>query len=348
MRPDLAASTSARPQRREAEPQLGCASWQALGTSVVLRVCDAAAIEPARAAVAREIGAIDAACSRFRCDSELVRLNARAGRRTLVSALLLQALAVAMRAAELTDGDVDPTVGRALELAGYDRDWSLLAAPGAGARDGSRRPATHARRPTGHAPRPIRRAPRLTARVRAGWQTIELDERSSTVRVPRGIRLDLGASAKAWAADRGAAAASLASGCGALLSLGGDIATCGAPPAGGWKVHVTDDHRNDCSAPGQTIVLDSGGLATSSTAVRRWRQGGHGMHHIIDPASGAPVQASWRTVSVAAADCTDANIAATASIVRAARACAWLAELRLPARLVDCAGNVTRVAGWPE
>jgi thiamine biosynthesis lipoprotein len=184
--------------------------------------------------------------------------------------------------------------------------------------------------------------------MRCGWQTIVLDRANGTVRMPAGVRLDLGATAKAWAADRAAAAAFSVSGCGALVSIGGDVATCGAAPDSGWKIRVTDDHRSDCAVPGQTITIHSGGLATSSTTVRRWRKDGHTMHHIIDPRTGAPVCSSWRTVSVAAANCADANIAATAALVRARSASQWLAEAGLPARLVDLDGNVTAVAAWPR
>ena len=132
-----------------------------------------------------------------------------------------------------------------------------------------------------------------------------------------------------------------------LVSLGGDIATSGGAPEGGWRIRVTDDHRSHHSAPGQTIAIHSGGLATSSTAVRRWSHAGHTMHHIIDPRTGAPVKDTWRTVSVAAATCADANIAATAALVRGARAAGWLAGLGLPARLLDWQGNVTAVGDWP-
>jgi thiamine biosynthesis lipoprotein ApbE len=306
--------------------RLAASTWTALGTSVVLRLAGAVRIEPARAAVERELEAIDRACSRFRHDSELTYVNARAGHPTQASPLLIEALALALRAAELTDGDVDPTVGRALELAGYDRDWRLLDPPMG---------QPHAQ-------------VAITARVRAGWRSIALDRERLTIRVPPGVRLDLGATAKAWAADRAAAAAAGAGGCGALVSLGGDVATCGPAPAGGWKIRVTDDHRSDRSAPGQTVAINSGAIATSSTAVRRWSHAGHTMHHIIDPRTGAPVRDSWRTVSVAAASCADANVAATAALVRARAAPRWLARVGLPARLLDWAGNVTSIAGWPE
>jgi thiamine biosynthesis lipoprotein len=174
-----------------------------------------------------------------------------------------------------------------------------------------------------------------------------LNPASATARLPRGIGLDLGATAKAWAADRAARAAATAGGCGVLVGIGGDISTSGQPPRGGWRVHVTDDHRSDASAPGQTIAISSGGLATSSTTVRRWRRGSSTMHHIIDPRTGMPANTVWRTVSVAAASCAEANIATTAALVRGAAASSWLAELGLPARLVDQAGNTQLAGGWP-
>jgi thiamine biosynthesis lipoprotein len=305
------------------------ASWEALGSTAVLGVTVPGALSQARREVESELAAIDLACSRFRPDSELSQLNTRAGRPMQASPLLIEALEVALRAAELTGGDVDPTVGRALELAGYDRDWRLLAAP---AEDGE------AEAPS--------RPPAVRIRVRSGWREVSLDRSGRWIRIPAGVRLDLGATAKAWAADRAADAAA-ASGCGVLVSLGGDIATSGPPPAGGWRIHVTDDHRSDASAPGQTVSIPCGGLATSSTAVRRWSQNGRVMHHIIDPATGSPARSKWRTVSVAAATCTDANIATTAAFMRGESAPAWLAELELPARLVDHDGRVTTVGDWP-
>ena len=301
------------------------AAWEALGTGIVLRVTAPASLAAARAAVEGELAAIDLACSRFRADSELTRLNAAAGRRTRVSPLLAEAIELALRGAVLTGGDVDPTVGRALELAGYDRDWQLLEPPGS-------------------EPAP---APVLRARVLPGWRAVALDRERGTVSIPAGVHLDLGASAKAWAADRAADAAASAGGCGALVAVGGDIAIAGPGPAAGWQVRVTDDHRSDASAPGQSIRVASGGVATSSTAVRRWRHEGATMHHIIDPRTGAPVRGPWRTVSVAAASCADANIAATAALVRGEDAPAWLASRLLPARLAGWRGELVTVAGWP-
>lgn len=322
---------------------LAQARWETFGTSVVLRVQEPGALASARAAAERELETIDRVCSRFRPDSELSQLNARAGHQVRVSSMLMEALALALRAAELTDGDVDPTIGRALELAGYDRDWAQVQRRQAH-EPPQMREAQHQSSADTH-PRML--SPAITVRARSGWRTIELDSRRAIVRVPRGIRLDLGATAKAWAADRAAAAAAAAAECGVLVSIGGDIATCGSAPAGGWLVHVTDDHRSDASAPGQTIAISCGGLATSSTTVRHWRLDGRTMHHIIDPRTGTPARSPWRTVSVAAATCADANIATTAALVRGASASDWLAELGLPARLVDHDGRARHVGQWP-
>jgi len=183
----------------------------------------------------------------------------------------------------------------------------------------------------------------LAVRAVSGWRALELDRDRNRVRVPRGVRLDLGATAKALAADRAVHAATRG-GLGALVNLGGDIAMGGPPPSPGWTVHVTDDHRDGPAARGQTVCLQSGGLATSSTTVRRW---GTRSHHVVDPATGLPAGSPWRTASVAAATCVDANIASTAAIVRGADALDWLAANKLPARLVDHTGEVVMVAGWP-
>jgi thiamine biosynthesis lipoprotein len=282
-------------------------------------------LQAAVAIVAEQLAAVDLACSRFRADSELSRANERAGETVTAGPLLVAAVKLAIRAAELTGGLVDPTIGRALERAGWDRDWELMDLDGT-------------------APRPDS-GPRLVARRRAEWRRIELSP--ATLRVPRGVKLDLGATAKALAADLACRAVHEQHGGGVLVALGGDLATLGEPPVSGWQVHVTDDHRAGPSAPGQRVTIQAGGLASSSTSVRRWERGGQRMHHIIDPATGAPAETRWRTVSVAAADCVDANIASTAALLREADAPGWLRGLGLPARLVDRDGNVITTAGWP-
>ncbi|HEY6055331.1 MAG TPA: FAD:protein FMN transferase [Gaiellaceae bacterium] len=299
------------------------ASFRALGTTAVLWVTDAAGLSPALDALERELDAVDRACSRFRDDSELARLNRAAGRPVPVGPVLLEAVRVALAAAGATGGLVDPTIGRSLRLAGYDRSFPVVAG-----RDGT---AFRAR----FLPSP-------------GWRQVEVDEAASTIRIPAGVELDLGATAKALAADRAAAAGAEAAGCGVHVSLGGDVAVAGEPPAEGWPVLIADDHAAPLDSPGPVVSVATGGLATSGTTVRRWRAGEAELHHILDPRSGRPASTPWRTVSVAAATCADANAASTAALVLAEAAPAWLAERRLPARLVREDGEVTCVAGWPE
>jgi thiamine biosynthesis lipoprotein len=322
----MGVATVTAPRDLQAPAKPSRARWQALGTSAELLVSgDEQALIQARVTVEQWLDAVDGACNRFRPDSDLSRLNRAGAEATAVSGLLIEATQLALRAARLTDGNVDPTVGAALELAGYDRDWAEI----------ERQPQLAA-------------APRVHVSVRPGWTGVRVDERGGTIRLPHGVRLDLGATAKAWAADRAAQAAFKTSGCGALVSLGGDLATAGRCPSAGWAVHVTDDHRDGANAPGQTIAIRTGAIATSSTSVRRWRRDGEPMHHIIDPATGVPARTPWRTVSVAAADCADANIAATAAIVYGENAVAWLARTGLPARLVAGDGEIVTVGDWPE
>jgi thiamine biosynthesis lipoprotein len=321
----MLAAAAAGPGGRE-----GAAAWRAIGTSVHLLVTDLRALAPARRILTEDLAALDAACSRFRAGSEIMTLDgAPAGGRgrttpVRISPLLAGALAVALRAARLTDGDVDPTVGGALSAAGYDRDFALVR------RDGP----------------PVR----LTVRSVPGWREVELDEAAGLVSLPGGTQLDLGATAKAWAADRAAARIAAELGCGALVNLGGDIAVAGAPPRGGWRIRVQDvtgRPEDPPTGPSAVIAIHSGGLATSSTAARRWRRGGDVLHHILDPRSGLPAAPVWRTASVAAATCVDANAASTAAIIRGEAAPAWLAGLRLPARLVAESGAVVHLGGWP-
>jgi thiamine biosynthesis lipoprotein len=301
---------------------LGIADDRALGSSLRVVVTKPTALMAAKAAVDEVVKAIDLAASRFREDSELSRLNASPERWITVSPLLAQAIAASLRGARLTGGAVDPTIGSAIRLAGYDSDFASVPAEG----------------------EPIQ----LFAQPIPGWQAMQFDAHLRTVRLPRGVELDLGATAKALASDLAAAAASKAiEGGGALVSLGGDIAVTGEPPPGGWPVQASEDSSAPIDDDAETVTIMSGGLATSSTTVRRWTRGGVVLHHIIDPATGLPADSPWRTATVVAGTCVDANIASTAAIVMGHKTLAWLEAHRLPARLVDQRGGVRRVAGWP-
>jgi thiamine biosynthesis lipoprotein ApbE len=296
---------------------------RAIGTTVRVVVTEAALLDAAKSAVDRVVAEIDAACSRFREDSELSRLHAAAGREVQVSPLLHRALAAALRGARLSGGAVDPTVGTAVKQVGYADDFASVPADGG--------------------------AITLTVRPVPGWQRIRLNQVTRSVLIPVGVEVDLGSTAKALASDLAAQAALAATGRGGVLvSLGGDIAVAGTAPQGGWQVQVGDSSDEPISPAAETVSIGGGGVATSSTTVRRWTRGGVALHHIIDPATGLPASGPWRTVTVVAGDCLDANIAATAAIVRGDDAVEWLRGTGLPARLVAHDGAVTRTAGWPQ
>jgi FAD:protein FMN transferase len=289
--------------------------WQRWSMSMQIVVTDPDCLGIARREVDAELDAIEAAASRFRPDSEINVLATSSGQPIEVSTVPADLLDAALTAAHLTDGDVDPTVGAALVALGYDRhyagrDYALSLA--------------------------------ASTTIPAAWSMITLHDRVATV--PCGVVLDLGATAKAVAADRCAQRVQFTTGSGVLINLGGDIATAGAAPAGGWQVLVQDDDGD----PASSIGLPGGAaLATSSTVRRRWHRGEDLVHHILNPRTGRSADPVWRTASVAAQTCLAANTVSTAAIVRGRRAPEWIAALGMPARLVDSNLAVHTVGGWP-
>jgi thiamine biosynthesis lipoprotein len=313
---------------------VGVAERNALGTSARVAAWPPYNLARVLAIADTELAQLDEQASRFRDDSEISAVHRSAGTVHLLSEGLAEAIAVALTAARWTGGLVDPTVGGALCSLGYDRDFAAVRHDG-----------------------PLTPAP---ARV-PGWESVRLDGRR--LRLPAGSRLDLGATAKGLGSDRAAGAAAAAiTGGGVLVSLGGDIAVAGEAPLGGWPVLVADEPEPAGAGTtrarrpaqgagrqaGQVVRLAAGALATSSIMCRQWRRGGRLLHHIVDPRTGLPAVGPWRTVSVAAANCAEANAASTAAIIAGDQAPAWLARQGLPARLVAHDGCVRFVSGWPE
>ena len=297
------------------------AERDALGTSARVAIWPPGNLRIARTAVDHVLAELDKQASRFRADSQLSWLHRAGGGLFLLGDGLAEAVGVALAAARWTGGLTDPTVGGALIALGYDRDFAAIDPDGGG-------------------------TPALPVPA-AGWQQVGLDGR--LLRLPPGIRLDLGATAKGVGCDRAVRAVMSAAGPagGTLVSLGGDIAVGGTPPRGGWPVTVADQPDEAGSAGAQRVRLTGGAVATSSVTCRRWRRGDTVLHHIIDPATGLPAEGPWRTASVAAVTCADANAAATAAIVAGPRAESWLAGAGLPARLVGHDGQVICIGGWP-
>ena len=199
---------------------------------------------------------------------------------------------------------------------GYDRDLRLVLEDGA----------------------PVR----AVARPAPGHRRVRLLGRE--LRLPAGVELDLGATAKAVAADRAAALVHDRLDVGVLVSLGGDIATAGPAPWEGWQVRI-----QDCDDAPAGISLPAGAaVATSSTRSRRWRRGAVELHHVVDPRSGRSASTYWRSVTVVAGSCLAANAVSTASIVRGREAQPWLRELGATARLVRHDGVPLTTGAWPE
>jgi len=234
--------------------------------------------------------------SRFRPDSELNRVNDAAGSIVQVSAPFAELVELALRAAQVTDGLVDPTLGAAIEAAGYDRDFSDLTPSADPAEPGAR----------------------------GRWRSVRL--RQTLLHRPRGVRLDLNGVVKGKTVDD---ALALVDGDG-FVSAGGDLAARGAV---------------DVALPdGGSVRVLEGGLATSSTTKRRWLRAGTLQHHLIDPRTGRPCETPWQEVTVSAATCLQADVAAKAALLLGDKGPRYLERHGLAGRFIRSEGDALSVA----
>jgi thiamine biosynthesis lipoprotein len=247
-----------------------------------------------------EIERLEHCWSRFRRDSELSRLNARAGEWVDVSSAMLLALTCAVDLHRSTRGLFDPTVLDALERAGYDRTFEDV-------------------------PDADDRAVAPVARMAApGLEQVEIDVDAARVRAPRGVRIDLGGVGKGLAADlvtrglvdRGARSA--------LVSLGGDMRARGEAPEGAWKIPVEDPHDATCVAFVHPLV--DAALVSSTRRIRSWTRAGVELHHIIDPRTGDSARTEVVAVVAVAADAWWAEGVAKAILIAGADTGAVLAR----------------------
>jgi thiamine biosynthesis lipoprotein len=296
-------------------------SFRSLGTTATVAVTDPSHADKAEHMLRAEIDAIDLSCSRFRTDSELAHLHANAGSTVEVSSLLFEALDVAYSVAEKTNGAVDPTVGHAMEALGYDRDFEQIA--------------SHPLQMAQLGPVP-------------GFRHLHLDHKRRAARIPKGVRLDLGSSAKALLADRAAAHIAGTLHSGSLVSVGGDVAVAGDPPPEGWAIGIAVDSSTAADEVDQVVAIRRGGLASSSTETRTWQMGREQVHHIVDPATGRNSARYWRVVSAAGASCVDANALSTAAMVWGDRAVERLRPFHQAVRLLRHDGEVFTLGGWPK
>jgi hypothetical protein len=171
------------------------------------------------------------------------------------------------------------------------------------------------------------------------WQFV-LD---AAARGRESVRLDSGATLRAWAAQLCAESVAEAMSCGVLVAFGSEVATSGLAPVGGWRVELQDTPR----AASSVVAVDGGGISRLST-VRVGRQRDRSsLRPVVVPATGRTVPPAWRSVTVAAADTPAASAACAGALLRGGAAPAWLAELGLPALLVDTNGAAHAVGRWP-
>jgi thiamine biosynthesis lipoprotein len=239
--------------------------------------------------------------SRFRADSELVQLNARAVQTVQVSEVLWQVIQVARWAAQHSDGLVTPTLLEGLEAAGYAQSFAEHESwP-------EQRPASG---------RVVQRSQPQS------WRAINVDPRRRTVCVPPGMRLDVGGVAKGWAAAT--AARRLSADGPVLIDAGGDIAVSG-PQADGspWPIGVANPADPETQL--ELLLIERGGVATSGRDYRRWRQNGAVRHHIIDPRTGRPAETDVLSATIIAPSAEDAEVAAKTALILGSRAgMAWI------------------------
>ncbi|GAA2498266.1 FAD:protein FMN transferase [Terrabacter carboxydivorans] len=302
-------------------PRVAKSTFEAIGTTNSVLVTRPEVLPEAVEIARRHLREVDRAVSRFRPDSEVSLLAARARRapaEAFVSPTFAAYLQAALRVARLTGGLVDPTVGSVLVAEGYDADLDVVRA----------RPGFHQVRVAG--------VPQ--------WHTVHLNVSGRRVAVAPGTLLDLGASAKAYAADCIAALLAESLPGGFAVNLGGDVAVSGDLPPQGWSVGI-----ESASGSVRQVVTSTGqAIATSSTQLRVWDTDDGPRHHIVDPRTGHTALAVWAQVSCAAASCLKANAASTAAVVLGADAPEWLTDHGIPARLEHRDGRVLTTPGWPD
>ncbi len=272
-----------------AEPPLVRARFL-MGTPLVI---EASAPEPERAieAAFAAVDRLEGELSNWRPASEVSRMNHDAARAPVAAGRdLCAVVGRALDWARETAGSFDPTVEplvRALRLRGPEGVLPGQPAP----------PGTPA------APAPV------------GWRGVRFDPRACTIGFAAdGMGIDLGGIGKGYALDAAADVLRRAGATGARLDFGGQVLVFGTgPDDGGWRIGIADPRDRDRAA--LAVVLRSGSIATSSDAERSVPgPGGATIGHHLDPASGRPI--AWDgSVSVRAANATDADALSTALFV---------------------------------
>jgi len=223
--------------------------------------------------------------SDYRADSELMRL-AREGSTAPfpVSSDLYDVLAKSLLTSELSSGVFDVSIGPLVDL------WR-------DARKAGRLPD----------PREISQAKALV-----NYHNIEMDPACRTVFLKRpGMKLDLGAIGKGYAADQMLAVLQAHGIHHAMVVAGGEVIVSEPPPGNsGWKVRIgtadADAAREPC-----TVLLHHAAVSTSGDEHQFMELHGHRYSHVINPATGWALEGESST-TVIARDSTTADALCTA------------------------------------
>ena len=257
--------------------------------------------------------------SRFLPDSEISVLNAAGAAPVVVSPATSALIARAVEGWQITHGRFDPTVLGDVVRAGYDRSFAHIpAVTRAGVSDRQR-----------------------------GCGEIEVDQRVNVVRLPPRVAFDPGGIGKGYAADLVVERLMRAGAPGACVNVGGDVRVAGrAPGSRSWAVGVLDPFTE---AAIDTVLVDDGGVATTSRTKRAWFADGEPAHHVIDPTTGRPVACGLAAVTTVASEAWVAEVFAKAAFVAGLDdGLEFLEEHGVAGLFTDDRGRHVATAAWDE
>jgi thiamine biosynthesis lipoprotein len=213
-------------------------------------------------AVFRRVSELNAIMSDYETDSELSKLSRTSEEgspEVKVSDDLWNVLAASQKLSRETGGVFDITIGPAVALWRKARREQQL-------------------------PDPVRLE---NARTKVGFSNLVLDDKNHTARLlKRGMRLDLGAIAKGYAADEALKTLRQHGITRALVSMSGDLAI-GDPPPGekGWQVEIIG-YDQAGGPPSAVIALANCGVSTSGDVSQRVGISGVRYSHVVNPFTG--------------------------------------------------------------
>jgi len=266
-------------------------TFRAMNSDIVLAAeGELSQVESGLAAVQNFVDISEKRFTRFSEQSELSALNRSAGTWFKASPDLFEMVKEAIFYFHKTNGLFDPSILPSLKNAGYVHSMDEI-------------------RRVGSAPQPVRHLPALIST----FASVQLNENTSSIRLPVDLQIDLGGIAKGWIAERAARLLSqYVSTC--AVNAGGDMFLVGYPHGQDfWEVGLEDPRnpQEDISV----LLVQEGAVATSSVVKRAWKQGNISRHHLINPRTGEPANTSWLSVTVLAPHAATAETFAKAFLI---------------------------------